>query len=249
MKTLIALALAILPFTSQAGPKPEPTVILVHGAFADGSSWGKVASRLLAKNVKTIAVQNSLNSLEAGANNVKREISNQAGPVLLVGHSWGGAVITEAGNDPKVMGLVYVAAFAPDSGQSAGEFASAYPTSPGIQSLKPDSQGFLYLTEEGMAKFFAQDLPKTTTRLMAASQGPGFSGLFEDKISRAAWRDKKNWFIVAQHDHMIPPAAQVAAAAKMQAKTTHMPTSHVPMLSMPRQVTAVILSALKELNP
>jgi pimeloyl-ACP methyl ester carboxylesterase len=248
MRKLFLLALALLPATALAsGPEPQPTVILVHGAFADGSSWGKVASRLLAKNVKTIAVQNPLTSLQAGANNVKREISNQDGPVLLVGHSWGGAVITEAGNDPKVAGLVYVAAFAPDSGQSAGDFAAAYPPAPGIQSLKPDSQGFLYLTEEGMAKFFAQDLPKATTRLMAASQGPGFSGLFEDKISHAAWREKKTWYIVAEHDHMIHPDAQAAAAKKMGAKTTHMPTSHVPMLSMPRQVTAVILGALEEL--
>jgi pimeloyl-ACP methyl ester carboxylesterase len=219
------------------------TVVLVHGLWADGSSWNKVIPLLLAKGLKVIAVQNPLTSLADDVAATRRVIDNQTGPVILVGHSWGGMVITQAGDDPKVAALVYVAAFAPDEGQAVADLVKDLPPPPGSASVYPDAAGFLWLTPEGIAKDFASDLPAAETKVMAATQGPTPSKTFEEKVSTAAWKTKPSWFVVAQKDRMIQPDLERAMAKKIKASTTELPTSHVAMLSRPKDVAAVILRA------
>lgn len=219
------------------------TVVLVHGAFADGSSWDKVIPLLQAKGLKVVSVQNPLTSLADDVAAAQRVIDAQTGHVVLVGHSWGGTVITEAGTSDKVKALVYVAAFAPSEGQATGELGKDFPVPPGIATLKADASGFLYLPEESVAVNFAQDVPAATTKVMAATQGPIQSKAFSEAVTHAAWRSKKNYYIVAAKDRMIQPALMQSFAKKINAVTTVLQTSHVPMLSQPKQVADVIIQA------
>jgi pimeloyl-ACP methyl ester carboxylesterase len=237
------LALMLLSASALAQEKVEKTVILVHGAFADGSSWDNVIPLLQAKGLHVVAVQNPLTSLADDVAAVKRVIDGQKGPVVLVGHSWAGTVITEAGASAKVAALVYVAAFAPDVGESSNDLGKAAPPPPGFSSVYPDPAGYLYLTPEGIAHDFAPDLPAAKTKVMAVTQGPIFGKAFDEKVTNAAWRTKPSWYVVAEQDRMIQPDVERAMAKKINAKVTSLPTSHVPMLSRPEDVTAVILAA------
>jgi len=242
--TKAILAVILVPaLASAADRKPQKTVVLIHGAFADGSSWDKVIPLLEARGLRVVAVQNPLTSLADDAASVKRVIDAQSGPVILVGHSWGGTVITEVGGDDKVAALVFVAAFAPDVGESTADLGKDGPPPPGATSIRPDPAGYLYLTPEGVAKYFAQDLTATQTRVMAVTQGPIFGKAFDEKVTKAAWQNKPSWFIVAEKDRMIQPALERAMAKKINASTTTLPTSHVPMQSRPKDVAAVILAA------
>ena len=238
------LFVSMLIFLAAAAPqKPRKTVVLVHGAFSDGSSWDKVIPLLHAKGLHVVAVQNPLTSLADDVAATKRALDASTGPVILVGHSWGGTVITEAGADDKVAALVYVAAFAPDAGQSSNDLGKDGPAPPGLADIRPDSAGFLSLTPESLARNFAQDLPGTQTAVMAATQGPIAGSAFDEKVSITAWKSKPSWFIVAGNDRMIQPDLQRAMAKKINARTTVLPTSHVPMLSRPNDVATVILAA------
>jgi pimeloyl-ACP methyl ester carboxylesterase len=221
----------------------QKTVVLIHGAFADGSSWDKVIPLLHAKGLKVVAVQNPLTSLADDVAAGKRAIDGQSGPVILVGHSWGGTVITELGNDDKVAALVYVAAFAPDAGESTSDLGKGGPPPPGSATIRADGAGFLYLTPEGVAKNFAQDLPASQTKIMAATQGPIFAKAFDEKVTKAAWKSKPSWSIIAEHDRMIQPDLERAMAKKINANITSLPTGHVPMQVRPKEVAAVILAA------
>ena len=242
--TKAILAVILVPaLASAADRKPQKTVVLIHGAFADGSSWDKVIPLLEARGLRVVAVQNPLTSLADDAASVKRVIDAQSGPVILVGHSWGGTVITEVGGDDKVAALVFVAAFAPDVGESTADLGKDGPPPPGATSIRPDPAGYLYLTPEGVAKDFAQDLPATQTRVMAVTQGPILGKAFDEKVTKAAWQNKPSWFIVAEKDRMIQPALERAMAKKINASTTTLPTSYVPMQSRPKDVAAVILAA------
>ena len=224
-------------------------VVLVHGAFADGSSWSKIIPILRDAQLNVVAVQNPLSSLADDVNAVKRTLSQQAGPVLLVGHSWGGAVITEAGNDPKVVGLVYIAAGAPDSGQSFNEWWKDYTPAPGAAEIKPyGSDGYVALTPMGVEKDFAQDLPKEEAAVVHAVQGPLAAKCFDDPISNAAWRDKPCWYVVAENDRTIPPAVEKDSAKRMNATTLTLSSSHVAMLSQPDSVARFILEAVSTLG-
>ena len=223
-------------------------VVLVHGAWADGSSWSKVIPLLKAKGLHVVAVQNPLTSLVDDVATTKRAIALQDGSVLLVGHSYGGAVITEAGNDPKVIGLVYVAAFAPNDGEALVELGKEFPVPPGNAEAKPDEAGFLSLTQKGVIEDFAQDLPLSERRVMAATQGPTSINAFTQKISIAAWKTKPSWYVVAQNDRMIAPAFEVAMAKTIKAKSITLPSSHVPMLSHPDEVAAFITEAAQALK-
>jgi len=238
--SLCALLAGASPAAAQEGGK---TVVLVHGAFADGSSWDKVIPLLQAKGLRVVAVQNPLTSLADDVAATKRAIDASPGPVVLVGHSWGGVVITEAGNDDKVTALVYVAAFAPDDGQSVADAAKDTPPPPGRASIKPDAVGFLSLTPEGMAKDFAFDVPAAQTKIMAVTQGPVNSKCFGEKVTTAAWKKKPSWYIVADKDRMIDPEQQKSMAQRIKAKTTVVPSSHVVMLSHPADVANVIEEA------
>ncbi len=231
-----------------ANAKPATSVVLVHGAFADGSSWNKIIPLLQAKGLTVVAVQNPLSSLGDDVAFTQRVIDAQPGPVVLVGHSWGGSVITQAGNDPKVKALVYVAAFAPSVGQTSLDALKGFPPSPGLANPVADSQGFLKLSPAAVAEHFAQDLPAAETNLIAATQGAVKGDAFGEKITAAAWTTRKSWYIVASQDHMIDPGAQAALAKKIKAKATTLDTSHVPMLSKPQAVADVIEAAAKSIK-
>lgn len=219
------------------------SVVLVHGAFADGSSWSRVIPLLKAKGLAVIAVQNPLTSLAEDVAHTQRAIARLEGPIVLVGHSWGGVVITEAGNDDKVSALVYVAAMSPGSGESATDGLKAYPPTPGLSGLLVDAQGFAILSADGVAQNFAQDLPAAETATMAATQGPVQAGAFEQKVGQSAWEKKPSWAIVTTNDRMLQPEFLRAGAARIKAKTTELASSHVPQSSMPADVARVILEA------
>lgn len=239
-----SLALALTATASFAQSTDKPSVVIVHGAFADGSDWAKVIPLLQAKGVTVVAVQNPLTSLEDDVAATQRAIDTQPGKVVLVGHSWGGVVITQVGVDPKVSGLVYVAALVPDVGQAGGELGKAYPAASGFSHISADSAGYLRMTQEGIAKHFAQDLPAKTTAVMTATQGPVNSKAFEQKVTAAAWKTKPSWYIVSDQDRMIQPALEVAMAKNIGAKVTTLQASHVPQQSQPAKVAAVILDAV-----
>lgn len=228
--------------------KATPSVVLVHGAFADGSSWNKIIPLLQAKGVKVVAVQNPLTSLEDDVAAANRVINAQTGPVVLVGHSWGGSVITQAGSNGKVKALVYVAAFAPSLGQAPVVDLQPHPTPSGAAHYIKDADGFLTLSPEAIASEFAQDVSPQEANLIAATQGPVRGANFEQKVTVAAWSDKPSWYIVADQDRMIHPDAQRALAKKIKAKTTTLPTSHVPMLSSPDAVAKVIAEAVETIR-
>ena len=236
----------LLTATSQslsAQPAPIKNVVLVHGAWADGSSWSKLIPLLEAKGLHVVCVQNPLTSFTEDVAATKRIIDAQDGPVLLVGHSYGGAIITEAGNNAKVAGLVYVAAFAPDDGESAGSMSKPYGQTPGVGELRPIEDGFLVLTEKGVLEDFAPDVPLSERRTMIATQDPTQAAALGATITEAAWHSKPSWFVVASQDRMISPQQERDSAKKLKATTLILPSSHVPMLSRPQEVATFIEQA------
>ncbi|MGO9256939.1 MAG: alpha/beta fold hydrolase [Bryobacteraceae bacterium] len=241
---LTQVAAAQIPNAATDATQPIKNVVLVHGAWADGSSWDKIIPLLEKKGLHVTAVHLPFTTLADDVAAVKHTLALEDGPVLLVGHSYGGAVITEAGNDPKVAGLVYVAAFAPDNGQSAGDLNNQYPPTPGATEFRPDANGFLRLTDKGIAEDFAQDLSSAEKKILAATQGQT-SGPNElgAKVTTAAWRNKPSFYIVADQDRMIAPELEEKLAAQMHAKTIHISSSHVPMLSHPTGVANFISEA------
>ncbi|MGO0790397.1 alpha/beta hydrolase [Herbaspirillum seropedicae] len=248
LKTALG-ALAVAAAFSAAGPASaapaeQASVVIVHGAFADGSDWAKVIPLLQAKGVKVTAVQNPLTSLADDVAAARRAIDNQPGKVVLVGHSWGGTVITEAGNHDKVASLVYVAAFAPDAGQATGDLGKDLPAPPGIAKLSVDKAGFASLPPAALAADFAQDVSAKQAAVMAATQGPIAMKAFGDKVETAAWKTRPSWYIVSTKDRMIQPALERAFAKQINAKTTELPASHVPQQSRPADVAKVILEAV-----
>jgi Predicted hydrolases or acyltransferases (alpha/beta hydrolase superfamily) len=188
-------------------------VVLVHGAFADGSSWASVIPLLYAKGFNVIAVQNPLTSLKDDVDAAQRAIAAMDGPVLLVGHSYGGIVITEAGNHPNVAGLVYVCALVPDDGQSATDVIQPYPPSPGNAEFKLDDFGFLTISQKGIHDHFAQDVPEEQRQVIFATQVPWAASATAEKITAAAWKSRPSWFIIGANDHIVPPELQRAEAA------------------------------------
>ena len=242
--SLIVCGLALLlSIPALADGAKKPAIVLVHGAFADGSSWAKVIPILQAKGYKVTAVQNPLTSFADDVAATKRALAQQEGPVILVGHSWAGVVITEAGLDPKVVGLVYVAAFAPDQGETVGDLGKAYPPPPALAAPIVDKEGFLSLSTDAVVKHFASDLPASEARVLAATQGPISSSAFGAQVSGAAWKTKPSWYIVSKLDSAIPPDEERFFAKRMKATTTELNASHVSMLSQPKAVAAVILDA------
>jgi pimeloyl-ACP methyl ester carboxylesterase len=223
-------------------------VILVHGAWADGSSWAKVIPLLQARGLRVTAVQLPLNSLDADVATVKRAIALEDGRVILAGHSYGGAVITEAGNDPKVVGLTYIAAFAPDAGQSAGSLGASVEPARLNAEIRPDAEGFLKLTESGVRNDFAQDLTPTEKSVLFAAQGPTAAAALGGTVSVAAWKTKPSWYLVATADRAIQPTLQRAMAKTINAKTIEVTSSHVAMLARPEETTNLILEAAGLVN-
>ncbi|MGN6214171.1 alpha/beta fold hydrolase [Parafilimonas sp.] len=227
--------------------KGVKNIVLVHGAFADGSSWAKVIPLLQAKGYNVIAVQNSLTSLEDDVAAAKRAIDLMDAPILLVAHSYGGMVITEAGNDPKVVGLVYVDALIPNDNQSVVDVIQPYPPSPGNAEFKQDAAGFLSLSFKGIDSFFAQDLSEQERKILFATQTPWAAKGTVTKISKAAWKNKPSWCIIGLNDETVPPALTRAEAKMINATVLELESSHVPMLSQPGKVAEFIMGAAETL--
>src|SRR5271156_1486353 len=243
--TCAALAIIVpaTKATAQAQSATEvKTVLLIHGAWADGSSWSKVIPLLEAKGLRVVAVQIPLTSFTDDISATQRAIALEDGPVLLVGHSYGGAVITEAGNDPKVAGLVFVSAVAPDKGESAFGLITSVPTPIGSE-LRPDKSGFLKLTPKGIAEDFAQDLSAQEIAVLTATQIPTSVAAMKGEITIPAWKSKPSWYIIATHDRAISPDLEAAQAKRIGATTTSVPSSHVVMLAQPSKVADVISDA------
>jgi pimeloyl-ACP methyl ester carboxylesterase len=246
-----AVAIALLIFGQAAAAAPAPgvrNIVLVHGAFADGSSWARVIPILQANGYNVTAVQIPLTSLADDAAATQRALARQNGPVILVGHSWAGVVITEAGMDPKVVGLVYVAAFAPDQGEQVGELGKQYPPPPALASPNVDDKGFLTLSPDAFKKF-GSDLPEKDALVAAATHGPIAASAFGAQVSVVAWPPKPSWYIVSILDQAIAPDEERFFAKRMKATTTELKASHVSMLSQPKAVAAVIMDAASKASP
>jgi pimeloyl-ACP methyl ester carboxylesterase len=251
------VAVALLAVTSTSAARQEKqakpdrgvtNIVLVHGAWADGSSWSKVIPLLEDKGLHVVAVQLPLTSLAEDVASVSRALAREEGPVLLVAHSYGGVVITEAGNDPKVVGLVYVAALAPAEGQSAFDLANAHPT-PALGELQLDQFGFLKLTPTGIREDFAQDLSDDEQAVLTATQGPTAAGAsLSAPVSVPAWRSKPSWFVIAAHDRVVSPQLQTVEAQQMNATSITLQASHVAMLSQPHVVAAFIRKAARDIQ-
>ena len=229
----------------QAQQQPVKNIVLVHGAFADGSSWGKIIPILEARGFHVVAVQNPLTSLADDVNATRRIIALQDGPVILVGHSWGGTVITEAGDDPKVAGLVYVAAYVPDEGASANDTSGPYGLTPGQKSIQVEAQRFARMSPEGIFNHFAQELPMPERRLVLAVQGQTYGPMFDEKLTHAAWKSKPSWHVISMKDQTLTPAMEEAGAKKSGGKAIPLQTCHVAMLQEPEKVADVISEAAK----
>jgi pimeloyl-ACP methyl ester carboxylesterase len=221
-------------------------IVLVHGAFADGTSWSKIIPLLDAKGYHVVAVQNPLTSLADDVAATRRIIALQDGPVILAGHSWGGAVITQAGDDPKVAGLVYVAAYSPDAGESANDSSGPFGVTEGQKQIRVDKEYFAYMTPEGIINHFAQGLAMEERKLVLAVQGQSYGPMFDEKLTVAAWKTKPSWVIISSNDQMLPPAMEEANAKKLNASATTLPTCHVAMLEKPVEVAAVIDDAARK---
>jgi len=233
---------------AQSAPQVK-NIVLVHGAFADGSSWAKVIPILEAKGYHVTAVQNPLTSLSDDVNAALRIIALQDGPVVLVGHSWGGTVITQAGNDPKVKALVYVAAYMPDEGKSANDASGPYGLTSGQKSIQLDDKHYGSVPPEGVIKYFAQGLPMAERRTVLAVQGQTYGPMFDEKITQAAWKMKPSWHVVPTEDQMLFPAMEEAQAKKAGGQAFKIPACHVAMLQQPEKVAEVIIAAAANVKP
>jgi pimeloyl-ACP methyl ester carboxylesterase len=222
-----------------------PAVVLVHGGFVDGSGWQSVYNILKKDGYSVSIVQNQTVTLEDDVAVTRRVIASQEGPVILVGHSYGGAVITEAGNDPKVAGLVYVTAFAPDRGESVSTLIKDPPPGAPVPPILPPQDGFLFLDKAKFQASFAAEVDKKTASFMADSQVPWGVGALGGTISEAAWKTKPSWYLVATDDKMIPPAAQHFMSKRAGSTVVEVKGSHAVYVSKPEAVAALIEKAAK----
>lgn len=254
---ILRLAVAsvfILPLASLGGcgandaaaatAPPDVTAVLVHGAWADGSSWSRVTPLLQARGVRVVSVQLRRASLAEDAAIVSRVIASQAGKVVLVGHSYGGAVITQAGTDARVGALVYVAAFAPGDGESINDLIRPYPAGAWQAGLAPDAAGYLFLNTSTFTTYFAADLPREEAAVLASAQGPIFAHVLDDKVTDAAWKTRPSYWALSQDDQIVPAAFQQGEAARIKATVTTVEGGHTGLLSHPREVAAVIMTAV-----
>ncbi len=239
----LAAGLLLAAASGAALAGSDKTVVLVHGAFADGSSWNSVINKLHHQHTEVIAVQLPLTSLKDDVAATERAIARAHGDVVLVGHSWGGTVISEAGNDARVKALVYVAAFAPDSGQSTADLAGSYPAPPGSAGIAKTADGYLYLPGKSVSEDFAPDIKSDEQNALTATQGPIRADAFAEKVTHAAWHDKPSWYVVSKNDRMINPDLERAMAKAIHAKTTEVAASHVSMVSHPEEIARTIEQA------
>jgi pimeloyl-ACP methyl ester carboxylesterase len=223
-------------------PVKARNVVLAHGLFADGSCWTEVISRLQAAGLNATAVQNPLTTLPEAVASVQRVLDRQDGPTVLVGHSFSGMLVTEAGVHPKVSSLVYVAARAPDAGEDYTALAKTYPTPPASSGIVFDGDEGR-LTEEAFLRDFAGDLPEAKAKVLYAVQEPFHKALLTGKTSQAAWRSKPSWYAVSTEDRTINPDLERFMAKRMGATTIELKSSHLSLISHPDEIAALILDA------
>ncbi|HYS10717.1 MAG TPA: alpha/beta hydrolase [Myxococcales bacterium] len=233
-----------MPATGNSG---QTNIVLVHGGFVDGSGWAAVYRILKQHGHDVSVVQNPTISLADDVAVTRRAIAAQRGPVLLVGHSYGGAVITEAGTDPKVAGLVYIAAFAPDKGESVSSLIKDPPPGAPVPPILPPRDGFLFLDPAKFHVSFAADVDAETAGFMASSQVPWGLGALEGTITAPAWKTKPSWYMVSTEDRMIPPPAQRAMSKRAGSTVVEIAGSHAIYVSRPAPVAALIERAAQEL--
>jgi len=220
-----------------------PSIILVHGGFVDGSGWEGVHDILTSEGWDVTVVQNPTTSLADDVAATKRAVAAQKGQSILVGHSYGGVVVSEAGTDPKVAGVVYIAAFAPDRGESVASLIKDPPPGAPVPPILPPQDGFLFLDKAKFAASFAADVAPAKAAFMAASQVPWGLDALNGAVTSPAWKTKPSWYLVAQDDRMIPPPAQRAMAQRAGATVVEVPGSHSVYVSQPRAVADLIVKA------
>ncbi len=225
-------------------------IVLVHGAFADGSSWSAVIERLQAEGYHVVAPQFPMTSLGDDVSRLRQVLEFQDGPTIVVGHSYGGQVMTALGLDaPNVVGLVYIAAFGLDQGESLGALLAQGPVTPALAHLFTDKRGFAWLSEDDFVNHFAGDVNPTSAKVLYAVQQALASSAFTDVMGEPAWKSLPSWYLVATEDEAIPPDAERQFARRMRATTVEVPSSHVPMVSHPKEVVELIGSALEACQP
>jgi pimeloyl-ACP methyl ester carboxylesterase len=223
-------------------------IVLVHGNFVDGSGWQSVYDHLTADGYRVAVVQDPNLSLGGDVAAARQVLDSLDGPAVLVGHSYGGVVITEAGNHPNVAALAYIAAFAPDTGESVSSLIADPPPGAPVPPILPPVNGFLFLDRDKFAASFAADVPEKLAAFMADSQVPVAVDALNGAVAEPAWRSKPSWYLVATEDRMIPPAAQRAMSERAKATVTETPGSHAVYVSRPAVVAAVISQAAQGLN-
>jgi pimeloyl-ACP methyl ester carboxylesterase len=247
-KLAASAALAASAFATHASDAAVKNIVLVHGGFVDGSGWSEVYQGLRKDGYNVTAVQNPTISLTDDVAATKLMISQQSGPVLLVGHSYGGAVITEAGTDPKVKGLVYIAAFAPDKGESVQSLLATAPKDAAPPPILPPQNGFLFLDRAKFAEAFAADVAPAEAAFMADSQVPWNVNCLAGNITEPAWRSKRSWYLLTTEDRMIPPPLQHRMAERANATVTETKGSHAIYVSQPHAVIKLIEQAARATN-
>jgi pimeloyl-ACP methyl ester carboxylesterase len=222
----------------------SPNIVLVHGAWADGSCWSEVIERLQADGYEVTAVQLPETSLADDVARVRHVLSRQSGPTVLVAHSYGGQVITSLGTDaPNVVGLVYIAGFGLDEGESIGALLQQGPPTPAIASIDIDSKGFAWIPEDAFLAHFAPDIDPVKAKVMYAVQQPLHTSTLEDVMGTPAWKSLPSWYLVAQHDEVIPPDAERLFAQRMGADTIEVDSGHCAMISHPEETLERIVTA------
>ena len=221
-------------------------IVLVHGGFVDGSGWHGVYDLLKADGFNVSVVQNQTLSLESDVETTHNVLDQQDGPAILVGHSYGGVVITEAGRHERVAGLVYIAAFAPDTGESVNALIADPPPGAPVPPILPPQDGFLFLDREKFADSFAADVPAELAAFMADSQVPWGLEALNGEVSEPAWRSKPNWYLIASDDRMIPPPAQRAMSERAGSTVAEAPGSHSIYISQPRAAADLIAEAARD---
>lgn len=225
-----------------------PSIVLVHGGFVDGSGWEAVYGILKKDGYDVSIVQNPTTSLEADVAATKQVLAALSGPAVLVGHSYGGAVITEAGNDSKVAGLVYITAFAPDKGESVAALIKDPPAGAPVPPILPPRDGFLFLDKNKFAESFAADVPRDKAEFMASSQVPWGINALNGVVTTPAWRNKPSWYLVATEDRMIPPPAQHMMAKRAGAAVVEVAGSHAIYVSKPKDVAGLVEKAAQSVS-
>lgn len=247
--TLVAMSSASLSAVAQetnGQRKPLPNIVLVHGAWADGSSWSKVIERLQKAGYNVIAPQFPLTTLADNVARLRQVLAVQTGPTIVVGHSYGGQIITALGTDaPNVVGLVYIAAFGLDQGESINALLSQGPPTPALEHARIDTQGFAWLQQSDFVKYFAPDVDRDQANVMYAVQQPLSVTALGDVMGVPVWKTLPSWYMVAKNDQVIPPDAERLFAKRMGATTVEIQSSHVAMVSHPEAVTDLIVKAAR----